>query len=111
MAGIEHYGQDVEEIETELVRKGIAIGLDWSDETAVRALAREAISNHDRDIQKAASSPVDYQLMAKVDLYGLAAIMLRTMQKSADVGILSHGGPVWKAFAKALWAEAGLDRA
>ncbi|WP_412480620.1 hypothetical protein [Azonexus sp. IMCC34839] len=110
MAGIEHYAQDVAEIETELVRKGIALGLDWSDETEVRALAHAAINNHERDVEQAAASPGDYQLMAKVELYGLAAVMLKTMQKSADVGILSHGGPVWKAFAKALWTEAGLSQ-
>ena len=111
MAGIEHYAEDIEEIEVELARKGVALGLDWSDEVAVRALAHEAINHSGRDLAQAASSPTDYELMARIDLYGLAALMLRTMQKSADVGILSHGGPIWKAFAKALWAEAGLDRA
>jgi hypothetical protein len=31
--------------------------------------------------------------------------MLRTMEESAGIGIESHGGVAWKAFAKALWAE------
>ena len=33
--------------------------------------------------------------------------MLRTMQESAEEGVLTHGGPAWKAFARALWAESG----
>jgi hypothetical protein len=48
---------------------------------------------------------VDYKLLAKVDLFGLAGIMLKTMEESASTGIMSHGGGAWKAFAKALWAE------
>ena len=51
-----------------------------------------------------ASSRVDYKLMAKLDLFGPAGIMLKTMEESASIGIDSHGGPAWKAFAKALWA-------
>jgi hypothetical protein len=48
--------------------------------------------------------------MARVDLFGLAALMLKTMAESADQGIESHGGSAWKAFAKALWAEAALRK-
>ncbi len=43
--------------------------------------------------------------MAKLDLFGLAGIMLKTMEESASVGVESHGGAAWKSFAKALWAE------
>jgi hypothetical protein len=32
--------------------------------------------------------------------------MLKTMEESASIGIESHGGTAWKAFARALWAEA-----
>jgi hypothetical protein len=32
--------------------------------------------------------------------------MLRVMEKSADQeSAMAHGGPAWKAFARALWAE------
>ena len=44
-------------------------------------------------------------------LFGLANLMLRTMEESAGVGIESHGGPVWKAFGRALWAEAAVRKA
>jgi hypothetical protein len=105
MAGFDHYAQDTTEIESELVRKGIALGIDWSDKAAVRALAREAINHLDEDVRIASTHPVDFQMMAKVDLFGLAGLMLKTMTKSATQGFESHGGPAWKAFAAALWAE------
>jgi hypothetical protein len=36
--------------------------------------------------------------------------MLKTMEESAIVGIESHGGPVWKAFSRALWTEANRNK-
>ena len=108
MAGFDHYGQDTAEIESEIVRKGIVLGIDWSDKAAVRALAREAINHLSEDVRIASAPPTDYQLMAKIDLFGLAGLMLKTMAKSAEQGIESHGGPAWKAFAQALWAERAL---
>lgn len=110
MAGFDHYARDSSEIEAEMLRKGIVLGIDWSDQAALRVLAREALDHLARDVTIAASAPVDYKLMAKVDLFGLAGLMLKTMAKSADQGIESHGGPAWKAFAKALWAESELRK-
>lgn len=72
MAGFDHYAQDTAEIESELVRKGIALGIDWSDKAAVRALAHEALNHLAEDVSMASNAPVDYQMMAKVDLFGLA---------------------------------------
>ena len=108
MSGFDQYARDTAEIEAEIVRKGIVLGIDWSDQGVVRALAREALDHLAEDVRIAASGPTDYQLLAKVDLFGLAGIMLKTMAKSAGQGIESHGGPAWKAFAQALWAEARL---
>ena len=105
MAGFENYTADTREIELEIERKGIVLGIDWTDDVQVRALALEALDHSAADIKLAACSPFDYQLMAKVDLFGLAAIMLKTMEECAGIGIECHGGPAWKAFAKALWAE------
>jgi hypothetical protein len=46
--------------------------------------------------------------MAKVELFGLAALMLKTMTESATRGFETHGGTAWKSFARALWAEKAL---
>lgn len=108
MAGYENYDESTREIEYEIERKGIVLGIDWSDEHQVRTLAREALNHLQEDLKTAASNPHDYRLRAKIDLFGLAGIMLKTMAESADNGIQSHGGTAWKAFAKALWAEAAL---
>jgi hypothetical protein len=105
MAGFENYSQEIREIEQEIERKGIALGINWDDDVQVRSLAREAFDHAIGEIKISASAPVDPKLMAKLDLFGLAGIMLRTMEESATVGIESHGGAAWKSFAKALWAE------
>lgn len=108
MAGFEDYSKDTHEIEAELVRKGIALGIDWSNDMEVRALAHAALNHLAEDIKISATAPVDHQKMVRIDLYGLAGLMLKTMEESADYGFESHGGPAWKAFARALWAEARL---
>ncbi len=108
MVGFVNFTQDAAQIEAEIVRKGIALGIDWNDTPTVRALAHEAINHLAEETHISSLKPVDYQQMAKIDLFGLAGVMLKMMQESAGQGILSHGGPAWKAFAQALWAEAGL---
>lgn len=110
MAGFENYWRNTQEIEQEIERKGIILGIDWNDEVQVRALAHEAIGHLPEEVKRAAANPADHKLMAKIDLFGLAALMLRTMEESAGEGFESHGGPAWKAFAKALWTEAELRR-
>jgi hypothetical protein len=109
MAGFENYVQDTHEIELEIERKGMVLGIDWNDAVQVRALAREALNHSAEDIKLAASGSVDHKLLAKVDLYGLAALMLKTMEESAGIGFRSHGGLAWKAFARALWTESELQ--
>jgi hypothetical protein len=110
MAGFENYTEQTREIELEIERKGIILGIDWTDDVQVRALAREALDQSAAEIRLAAVSPIDRKLMAKVDLFGLASIMLKTMEECAGVGFECHGGPAWKAFGKALWAEVALRK-
>jgi hypothetical protein len=107
MAGFENYTEEVREIEQEIERKGIVLGIDWDDEVQVRRLAREALDHASGEQRISATNPVDQELMAKLDLFGLVGIMLKTMEESASVGVESHGGAAWKSFAKALWAESG----
>lgn len=110
MAGYEHYNEIAKQIEHEMVVKGIVLGIDWTNEAQVGDLAHEALDHLADDVKRAASGHADHKLMAKVDLFGLAALMLRTMEESADTGFLSHGGVAWNAFAKALWREAELRK-
>lgn len=105
MTGFEFFSEETHALEQQIVRMGIALGIDWSDEAQVRELAREALKNGASDIHEAAKHK-DYRLMAKAELFSVAALMLRVMEKSADQeSAMAHGGPAWKAFARALWAE------
>lgn len=110
MAGFENYRETTRKIEDEIEHMGVALGIDWSNEAQVRELAREALDHAQDRIKQAAAHPDDQELSAKVTLFGLAGLMLRTMEESAGVGMESHGGPAWKAFGRALWAEAEQRR-
>lgn len=101
MSGFEHHAEEALRIEQQIVRQGIALGIDWSDEAAVRALAREALDCHID-----ARHPATPENMEKLELFGLAQLMLKVMTESADeFDVHTHGGPVWKAFGRALWLE------
>jgi hypothetical protein len=106
MAGFEDYARNTRAIERAIEQKGVALGVDWSDEQQVRALAREALAHAPADGTSVAAH--DHKRMARMELFGLIGLMLQTMQESASVGIESHGGAVWKSLARALWAEKGL---
>ena len=103
MAGFEFFNEETQTLEKEIVRLGIALDINWSDEAQVRALAREALAHG--AISESAKHVTDYRMRAKTELFGLAALMLRIMEKSAEAGAPSHGGPAWKAFGHALWEE------
>lgn len=105
MSGLENYNEEAVQIEHEMVVKGYALDIDWSDEAQLRALAREALT-HGRAPRDPAANRNNVVDRAKVDFFGLVQLMLKVMQNSAGVGFHTHGGPVWKAFGKALWDEA-----
>lgn len=106
MANFVNYVRTTRLIEREITRMGVALGVDWSNETQVRALAREALENGAARVEAAAAQPQNRRLMTKVSLFGLAALMLHAMADSAaKLGVESSGGPTWKSFGRALWAE------
>ncbi len=105
MAGFEFFNEETQILEREIVRLGMALNIDWSNEAQVRALAREALAHGGQEVNESSRHATDYHLRAKTELFGLAALMFRIMEKSADGGFLTHGGPAWKAFGRALWEE------
>ena len=104
MASFEDFAAEVRLIEQEIVRYGIVLDIDWQDELAVRSLAREALDYRAREL------PVEPIGRAKLELFGLAQLMLKVMAESAGEAVEVHGGAVWKAFGRALWRESGSDR-
>ena len=105
MPAFENYSREAEEIEREIARKGLVLGIDWEDEIQVHLLAREALAYRDRGGPQERRAG-DAKSLAKVEIFGLAQLMLTVMRQSADEDMQTHGGPVWKALARALWHEA-----
>lgn len=101
MPGFENYSREAQDIEREIVRHGLVLGIDWDDAAQVRLIAREALGTH--DVERRDDDPGS---RAKLELFGLAQLMLTVMRQSADEGMHTHGGPAWKALARALWQEA-----
>ena len=100
----ENYAAEAEQLEQEIARKGVVLGIDWTDAEQVRRLAREALDYHVAPGQPQ-DWPDDAAAQARIELFALTQLMLAVMRQSAEDDILTHGGPVWKAFARALWAE------
>lgn len=108
MAGFENYAREAAEIEREIVRKGLVLGIDWNDEAQVRQLAREALACKNT-ADNPDCQPNDPRSLARIELFGLAQLMLTVMRQSAEDDMHTHGGPVWKAFARALWRESTVS--
>jgi len=103
VAGFERYQREVQELEHEIAVRLQVLHVDHHDAVALKALALEAMHSPEQ-----CPDSGDWQAKAKFDLFGLSALMLKTMAESADQGIELHGGPVWKAFGKALWEASDM---
>jgi hypothetical protein len=102
MSGFENYSSEARQLEQEIERKGIILGIDWNDALQVRELARQAL---DCKLAQNDREPNDQRERSLIELFGLAQLMLTVMKESAEDDILTHGGPAWKALAHALWTE------
>lgn len=108
MSEIENQQKDAHEICSEITRVLIGLGMDWNDERGLRDLAREALAFDPANAPRL--EPDDLTGRSKRKLFGLIALMFRTMQEGAEVNELIHGNEVWKNLAKALWAEKDTAR-
>lgn len=106
MSGFEDFGRQARELEREIVRWGLVLGIDWEDDAEVAALAREAVAFRPGE----QGLPHEPQQRARHELFGLAQLMLTVMAESADIGIHTHGGPAWKALGRALYDAMGLTK-
>ncbi|MBI3902959.1 MAG: hypothetical protein HY306_08490 [Nitrosomonadales bacterium] len=102
MSQIENHWTEVSQIEIELTRKMVALGLDWHDATAMQQLAAECKAFGPADAQAAYTSK-DMQRITRAQLFALASLMLQTMGNAAEEDREVHGGEVWKAFGKYLY--------
>jgi len=101
--------QDENELELQIERTCIAMGLDFHDDYQVRVFARDVLQSVDR-LRKAAREG-DMQARIKVELYGLAMLMHKTNASTFGSGYLRQFAKVtehqsaWAAIAQALWNE------
>lgn len=103
MSEFENQHRGAHEICCELSRTLIGLGIDWQDEASLRRVAREALAYDAHKAPQIESGDIEGRTKRK--LFGLIALMHRTLQEGAEVDREVHGDEVWKALAKALWAE------
>lgn len=103
MSQIENHRNEVSQIETELMREMIALGLDWHDDAAMRKLALECKAFGPADADAAYASN-DSKRITRAKLFALVSLMLRTMESAALENRDVHGGEVWKSFGKHLYS-------
>jgi len=100
---------DGNELELQIERTCIALGLDFHDDYQVRMFARDVLQNIDR-LRKAAREG-DMEARIKVELYGLAMLMHKTNSATFGSNYLNQFAKVtehqsaWAAIAQALWNE------
>jgi hypothetical protein len=99
MSQTENQWDEVSQIETELMRHMVALGIDWHDEAAMMQLASECKVFGPANAH-AAYATHDQRLITKAELFGLVSVMLRTMESAALAKRDVHGGEVWKALGK-----------
>ncbi|WP_449191989.1 hypothetical protein [Thauera sp.] len=111
MSGFGHYERTADELEREIVKRGIAIGIDWQDAARLRELAARALSCTPGCMMKMLRSPIRQEKLTG-ELFALSELMFENMRQSAEVGMHTHGGPAWKAFGRALYEayDAGVVR-
>ena len=102
MSQIENHWTEVSNIETELIRKMSALGLDWHDQAAMTQLASECKVFGPADARAAYASH-DRERITKAELFGLVSLMIQTMGNAALEGREVHAGEAWKAFGKHLY--------
>lgn len=102
MSQIENHWEEVAQLETGLMRKMIALGIDWHDASAMKRLASECKVFGPSDVQAAYASN-DPQQITKAELFSLVSLMIQTMENAVLEGRDVHGGEVWKAFGKHLY--------
>jgi hypothetical protein len=106
MPVFENYPEEAQQLELEILRKGVVLDIDWDDEAAVAQLAREALAYHPTE-SGSNPWPRDPAARARIEMFGLVQLMLKVMAESASEDIHTHGGPTWKALGRALWRESG----
>lgn len=107
--------RDERDIELQIERKCLALGLDLTNEYAVQQFARNLLQQID-SLRKLASEG-DMQSRIKIEIYGLALLMHRTNSETFGSGYLSkfkslsQDQSAWASIAQAIWKELDVRNA
>ena len=82
MSGFGHYARTADELEREIVKRGIAIGLDFGDAVRLRELAQQALSCTSGCVMKLLRSPIRQEKLTG-ELFALSELMLVNMRQAA----------------------------
>jgi hypothetical protein len=104
MSQIENHWDEVTQIELEMKRHMIALGIDWHNDLEMKKLSDECKSFGPTQV-KAAYASQDRTQKTRAELFALASLMLRTMENAAGDDRDVHAGEVWKAFGKHLYDD------
>ncbi|MBW7657551.1 hypothetical protein K1I42_09660 [Hydrogenophilus thermoluteolus] len=105
MMVLSEWQNDVALLEHAIAAKLIALGGNWEDGAALHRLAREIFHCQDRETLHRCLYSTKLQEQVLAELVGLSQLMLHLMAHSAQEGVELHAGPIWKAFARALYQE------
>jgi hypothetical protein len=100
MSGFGHYDQTVAELENAIAIRCVVIGLDWTDNTQMYALASEALQCTTEQHLAMLHAP-DAQTRARGNLFALAVLMFDTLRQSAQSGLFVEGSGICKALNRA----------
>jgi len=103
MSQIENHWDEVGQIEIEMIRHLLALGIDWHDDAAMKRLADECKKFGPKQA-KAAYASQDRTQKTRAEFFALISVMLRTMENAAEENRDVHAGDVWKALAKHLYS-------
>ncbi|MDR2092719.1 MAG: hypothetical protein LBP58_05320 [Azoarcus sp.] len=101
MSGFGHYERTAAELENAIVTRGILLGLDWSDQVQICALASEAL-DCTPEKRLAMLRARDRRMRAKGELFAFSTLMLDIMRQGAQAGVRIPDMGVWQTFARAL---------
>jgi len=101
--------KDTQELEVEIERHCVGLGLDCTKEYEVHQFVHELLQNMEQ--LKDAGSKGDRTARAKVELFGMTVMMHEANSKAYGVEYMKHINallkrePAWVALAKAMWGE------
>ncbi|MBZ8142391.1 hypothetical protein CLD22_21125 [Rubrivivax gelatinosus] len=103
MSSFINYSLTARDTERAIVRAGLALGLDWRDETALRSVVKEALDRR-QGLHRGAALPRQGAARLRLNLCALLVLM-RRIELALDPASDYAPGPSWQALSRVLDQE------